>query len=255
MTLISLENVSLEFTVRQQGRISFKEYLLRGMFRREGRAASQFLVRALNDINLSVHEGERVGIIGHNGAGKSTMLKMMAGVYPPTTGQRIVKGHVSSLFDIALGFEMDATGWENIQYRGYLLGETPRSIRAKMQPIAEFSELGRFLDIPVRYYSAGMLVRLAFSISTSIEPDILIVDEVLSAGDMEFQTKARARMKALMASARAVVIVSHDMSSLAQLCDRVLWLDHGTIRLAGPTDQVIAAYTQQAAQAATQQAA
>ncbi len=119
-----------------------------------------------------------------------------------------------------------------------------------MQPIADFSELGRFLDVPVRYYSAGMLVRLAFSISTSIEPDILIVDEVLSAGDMEFQAKARARMKALIASARAVVIVSHDMSSLAQLCDRVLWLDHGTIRLAGPTAQVIAGYTEQATQAA-----
>ncbi|HVU88467.1 MAG TPA: ABC transporter ATP-binding protein [Pirellulales bacterium] len=253
MTLISLENVSLQFVVRQHGRISFKEYLLSGMFRR--RANNQFLVKALNNINLSISEGERVGIIGHNGAGKSTMLKLMAGVYPPTEGRRTVHGHISSLFDIALGFEMDATGWENIQYRGYLLGETPRSIRAKMQPIADFSELGRFLDVPVRYYSAGMLVRLAFSISTSIEPDILIVDEVLSAGDMEFQAKARARMKALIASARAVVIVSHDMSSLAQLCDRVLWLDHGTIRLAGPTAQVIAAYTEQATQAARTQAA
>ncbi len=118
---------------------------------------------------------------------------------------------------------MDATGWENMEYRGYLMGETPRSIRAKMQPIAEFSELGRFLDVPVRYYSAGMLVRLAFSISTSIEPDILIVDEVLSAGDMEFQAKARTRMKALIASARAVVIVSHDMSSaLAIMRPRVV---------------------------------
>ena len=253
MTLISLEHASLEFVVRRQGRISFKEYLLSGMFRR--RAESQFTVRALDDINLSVSEGERIGIIGHNGAGKSTMLKLMAGIYPPTSGKRIVKGHISSLFDIALGFEMDATGWENIQYRGYLLGETPRSIRAKMQPIAEFSELGRFLDIPVRYYSAGMLVRLAFSISTSIDPDILIVDEVLSAGDMEFQAKARTRMKSLIASARAVIVVSHDMGSLAQLCDRVLWLDHGTIRLIGPTDQVIAAYTEQAAQTACQQAA
>jgi lipopolysaccharide transport system ATP-binding protein len=253
MTLISLEDVSLEFVVRQHGRISFKEYLLRGRFRRS--AAEQFLVKALNGINLKISEGERVGIIGHNGAGKSTMLKLMAGVYPPTAGRRIVNGHVSSLFDIALGFEMDATGWENMEYRGYLMGETPRSIRAKMQPIAEFSELGRFLDVPVRYYSAGMLVRLAFSISTSIEPDILIVDEVLSAGYMEFQAKARTRMKALIASARAVVIVSHDMSSLAQLCDRVLWLDHGTIRLAGPTDQVIAAYTEQATQVALTQAA
>jgi lipopolysaccharide transport system ATP-binding protein len=243
MTLISLEKASLEFTVRRHGRISLKEYLLTGMFRR--RSENRFIVRALNNINLSIKEGERVGIIGHNGAGKSTLLKLMAGIYPPTSGTRTVKGHISSLFDIALGFELDATGWENMQYRGYLLGESPRSIRAKMQPIAEFSELGRFLDIPVRYYSAGMLVRLAFSISTSIEPDILIVDEVLSAGDLEFQVKARTRMRTLISSARAVIVVSHDMQSLAQLCDRVLWLDHGTIRLAGPTDEVIEAYTEQ----------
>jgi len=253
MALISLENASLEFTVRRHGRISLKEYLLSGMFRR--RAENHFVVRALNDIDLSIGEGERIGIIGHNGAGKSTLLKLMAGIYPPTSGTRRVTGQISSLFDIALGFEMDATGWENMQYRGYLLGETPRSMRAKMQPIAEFSELGRFLDIPVRYYSAGMLVRLAFSISTSIEPDILIVDEVLSAGDMEFQAKARTRMRALIASARAVVIVSHDMQSLVQLCDRVLWLDHGTIRLSGPTEQVVAAYTEQSTQGACQQAA
>jgi ABC-type polysaccharide/polyol phosphate transport system ATPase subunit len=243
MTLISLEKASLEFTVRRHGRISLKEYLLTGMFRR--RSENRFIIVALNNINLSIKEGERVGIIGHNGAGKSTLLKLMAGIYPPTSGTRTVKGHISSLFDIALGFELDATGWENMQYRGYLLGESPRSIRAKMQPIAEFSELGRFLDIPVRYYSAGMLVRLAFSISTSIEPDILIVDEVLSAGDLEFQVKARTRMRTLISSARAVIVVSHDMQSLAQLCDRVLWLDHGTIRLAGPTDEVIEAYTEQ----------
>jgi lipopolysaccharide transport system ATP-binding protein len=253
MTLISLEHASLEFTVRRHGRISLKEYLLSGMFRR--RAENHFVVRALNDINLSIGEGERIGIIGLNGAGKSTLLKLMAGIYPPTSGTRRVTGQISSLFDIALGFEMDATGWENIQYRGFLLGETPRSIRAKMQPIAEFSELDKFLDIPVRYYSAGMLVRLAFSISTSIEPDILIVDEVLSAGDMEFQAKARMRMRALIASARAVIIVSHDMQSLVQLCDRVLWLDHGTIRLAGPTEQVIAAYTEHAASGARSHAA
>ncbi len=253
MTLIELDNAGLEFSVRRHGRISLKEYVLSGMFRR--RSENKFLVQALAGINLTVGEGDRLGIIGHNGAGKSTMLKLMAGIYPPTTGQRTVRGHVSALFDISLGFEMDATGWDNIQYRGYLLGETPRSIRAKMQPIADFSELGRFLDIPVRYYSAGMLVRLAFSISTAIDPDILIVDEVLSAGDMEFQAKARMRMRELISSARAVVVVSHDMDSLAQLCDRILWLDHGTIRMIGPADRVIAAYTDQVARGVSNQAA
>ena len=128
-------------------------------------------------------------------------------------------------------------------YRGYLQGETPRSIRAKMQPIAEFSELGDFLNMPVRYYSAGMMVRLAFSIATAIEPEILIIDEVLAAGDLAFQAKARERMRTLMSSARAVIVVSHDLASLPLLCDRVLWLDHGRMQMIGPAAEVIAAYT------------
>ncbi|MBI2824265.1 MAG: ABC transporter ATP-binding protein [Planctomycetia bacterium] len=240
MTLIHLEDASLVFKVRRRGRVSLKEYLLTGMFRRRGQ--NYFQVNALDKINLDVGEGERLGIIGANGAGKSTLLKLVAGIYPPTAGKRVVTGQISSLFDITLGFELDANGWENMTYRGYLLGETPRSIRAKMPAIAEFSELGTFLDMPVRYYSAGMMVRLAFSISTAIEPDILIVDEVLSAGDLEFQVKARDRMRGLIASARAVVVVSHDLSSIAQLCDRVVWLDHGRARLVGPTGEVVAAY-------------
>jgi ABC-type polysaccharide/polyol phosphate transport system ATPase subunit len=156
-----------------------------------------------------------------------------------------VHGKISSLFDIALGFEQEASGWENIVYRGYLQGETPASIRDKMQPIADFSELGDFLNMPVRYYSAGMMVRLAFSIATAIEPEILIIDEVLAAGDISFLNKARERMKTLISSARAVVIVSHDLSSLATLCDKTLWLDRGQIRMAGPTQEVIEAYRRQ----------
>jgi ABC-type polysaccharide/polyol phosphate transport system ATPase subunit len=159
------------------------------------------------------------------------------------------------LFDITLGFEPEASGWENMMYRGYLQGETPRSIRPKMQPIAEFSELGDFLNMPVRYYSAGMMVRLAFSIATAIEPEILIVDEVLSAGDLSFQSKARDRMRELMATANAVIVVSHDLASLALLCDRVLWLDHGKMRMIGSTSEVIAAYTQQVNHGAERQAA
>ena len=243
MTLIQLDDVGLKFLVRQCGRISFKEYLLRGMFRRSKK--TNFEVQALEHINLTVGEGERLGIIGHNGAGKSTLLKLLAGVYPPTSGRRKVTGRISSLFDIALGFEYDANGWENIQYRGYLQGETPKSIQAKTKAIAEFSELGDFLNMPVRYYSSGMMVRLAFSIATSINPEILIVDEVLAAGDMAFQTKARERMRALMSNARAVIVVSHDLTALPLLCDKAMWLDHGRIRTIGPTEQVIQAYTQQ----------
>ena len=243
MALIQLTDVGLKFNVRRFGRISFKEYLLRGMFRRSKK--TNFEVQALEHINLTVGEGERLGIIGHNGAGKSTLLKLLAGVYPPTSGRRHVVGHISSLFDIALGFEHDANGWENIQYRGYLQGETPRSIQAKTQAIADFSELGDFLNMPVRYYSSGMLVRLAFSIATSIDPEILIIDEVLAAGDMAFQTKARDRMRELMSNARAVIVVSHDLKSLPLLCDKAMWLDHGKMQMIGPTEEVIAAYTQQ----------
>ena len=253
MALIQLEDVGLKFQVRRFGRISLKDYLLHGMFRRSKKPS--FEVQALENVNLTVGEGERLGIIGRNGAGKSTLLKLLAGIYPPTSGRRKVVGHISSLFDIALGFEHDANGWENIQYRGYLQGETPRSIRAKAAAIGEFSELGDFLNMPVRYYSAGMMVRLAFSIATAIEPEILIIDEVLSAGDMAFQTKARERMRALMSTAQAVIVVSHDLASIELLCDRVLWLDHGKSQLLGPTEEVVAAYTQQVNQESHRQAA
>jgi ABC-type polysaccharide/polyol phosphate transport system ATPase subunit len=253
MSLIQLDDVGLRFRVRRFGRISFKEYLLHGLFRRSKKTT--FEVQALENINLTVGEGERLGIIGRNGAGKSTLLKLLAGIYPPTSGHCKVNGQVSSLFELSLGFESDASGWENIMYRGFLQGETPRSIRAKVQPIAEFSELGDFLNMSVRYYSAGMMVRLAFSIATAIEPEILIVDEVLGAGDLAFQAKARERMQKLRSNARAVIVVSHDLVSLALLCDRVLWLDHGKTKLIGPAGEVIAAYTQQVNETAQRQAA
>ena len=241
MARIELDNVGLTFRVRQRGRITLKEFLVRQMFRRSINPIIE--VRALQDVSLQFHEGERVGIVGHNGAGKSTLLKVLAGIYPPSQGRRLVEGRISSLFDIALGFEPDASGWENICFRGYLQGETPQTIRAKIQPIADFTELGDFLNMPVRYYSAGMLVRLAFSIATAIEPEILLVDEVLSVGDMAFQEKARLRMREMIAKAKLIVIVSHDLINLTQLCDRAVWMDHGRVRQLGPTAEIIAAYT------------
>jgi ABC-type polysaccharide/polyol phosphate transport system ATPase subunit len=239
MALIELNDVSLTFNIRKQGRVSFKEFVLR-----KGVQATNpvLTVEALSHVNMSVREGDRLGIVGHNGAGKSTLLKLLAGIYPPTSGTRTVEGHISSLFDISLGFEPEASGWENICYRGYLQGETPQTIRAKMQPIAEFSELGRFLDMPVRYYSAGMMVRLAFSIATAIEPEILLVDEVLSAGDLAFQAKARQRMYDMIAKARLIVMVSHDLDSLGKLCEYGIWMDHGKVRMTGTMEEVILAY-------------
>jgi ABC-type polysaccharide/polyol phosphate transport system ATPase subunit len=241
MARIELDHVSLTFHVKQ-GRGTLKEYFISRLLRRRRRAPAM-KVRALRDVTVRLEAGERVGIVGHNGAGKSTLLKMLAGIYPPTRGRRTVEGQIASLFDIALGFEMDGSGWENIAYRGYLQGETPRSIAAKAKDIAVFTELGEFLKMPVRYYSAGMLVRLAFAIATAVEPEILLVDEVLSVGDMAFQEKARRRMREMMARAQLIVMVSHDLASVANFCRRVLWMDHGQLRMDGPAAEVIDAYT------------
>ena len=242
MARIHLDNVSLTFRVRQHARITLKEFLVRRLYKESTNPVRE--VEALKHLNLEIREGERVGVIGHNGAGKSTLLKVLAGIYPPTDGQIHVEGHISSLFEIALGFEPDATGWENIYYRSYLQGETRRSVNAKVESIAAVSELGEFLNMPVRYYSAGMMVRLAFSIATAVVPEVLLIDEVLSVGDMAFQEKARRRMRDMMSTAKLAVIVSHDLGSLAQLCDRGVWLDHGRVRLVGSIQEVISAYTQ-----------
>lgn len=240
MASITLDKASLVFRVRQHRRMTLKETLVR---RLTGRTVNPILeFQALHEVSLSLREGERLGIIGHNGAGKSTLLRLLAGIYPPSSGGRIVDGQISSLFDLVLGFEPDASGWENIAFRGYMQGETPRSIRGKMQSIAEFSELGDFLNTPVRYYSSGMVVRLAFSIATAINPEILLIDEVLSAGDHAFQVKARERMRDMLDRARLIVMVSHDLKSLQKLCNRILWLDHGRVRAEGPAEEMIEAY-------------
>jgi len=242
MATIDLDDVSLHFRVRQRRRVTLKEFLIHRLYLT---SVNPFIeVRALDHVDFHLRDGDRVGIIGHNGAGKSTMLKLLAGIYPPTSGRRHVDGRISSLFDITLGFEPDCNGWENMSYRGFLLGETPRSIEAKKPQIAEFSELGEFLNMPVRYYSAGMLVRLAFSISTAIEPDILLVDEVLSVGDLHFQNKARRRMNEMMNHASLLVMVSHDLESIKQSCTVGVWMDHGRILQMGPVVDVVRAYVQ-----------
>jgi ABC-type polysaccharide/polyol phosphate transport system ATPase subunit len=241
MAKIILKNAHLQFRVRQARRITLKEYVVRRLYRKSVNPVME--VNALRDINLELREGDRLGLIGHNGAGKSTLLRLMAGVYPATSGTREVEGNIHSLFDISLGFEMDSNGWDNIRYRSYLQGESPKSVKSKMAQIAEFTELGHFLDMPIRYYSAGMMVRLAFSIATSIEPEILLLDEVLSAGDMAFQFKAQERMNTLMKHARLMVLAAHDLGTIAQVCSKAAWLEHGQLMRVGPVDEVIAEYT------------
>jgi len=240
MALIDVDHASLTFRIRQQSGLTLKEFLVRRLFKQTRNPYLE--VKALQDVSFKVEQGERLGVIGHNGAGKSTLLRLLAGIYPPTAGRCSVEGKISSLFDISVGFEPEASGWENIALRGYLQGETPTTVRAKVQEIADFSELGEFLDMPVRFYSSGMKVRLAFSIATSIEPEILLIDEVLSAGDLNFQQKAGARMRDMMSRAKLMVMVSHDLDSIAAVCDRVLWMDHGRMRRLGKPDRLVNAY-------------
>ncbi|MEX0938005.1 MAG: ABC transporter ATP-binding protein [Pirellulales bacterium] len=239
MASISLQNVDLDFTVRRS-HVSLKEFFVR---RFQGKPlVKPRVVQALADVNLDVRNGQRIGIVGHNGAGKSTLLRLLAGVYVPSRGDVGIEGRVSSLLDIGLGVEPDATGWDNMFYRGYLQRQTPDELRRLSGEIAEFSELGDFLDLPVRCYSSGMIVRLMFSIATAIEPEILLVDEVFGAGDIAFQEKAIRRMFEMVERARIMVMASHDLNLVRQLCDTVVWMDHGRVRMQGSPDVVTKAY-------------
>jgi ABC-type polysaccharide/polyol phosphate transport system ATPase subunit len=240
MALIEFTDVCLEYPVRQEP-VSLKEYIVRGLFGRSWKNRRK-KVRSLNNTTFRIGDGERVGIIGHNGAGKSTLLRAIAGVYPICAGESKVVGTVCSLFDISVGFEMDATGWENIYYRCYLQGDTPRQVETKLQAIADFTELGDFLDMPLRCYSTGMAMRLAFAVATSSDPEILLIDEVFGTGDRSFQKKAEARLKDLFNRASVVISVSHNLELLRRFSQRVLWLDHGSIRADGPADEVISEY-------------
>src|SRR5262245_16059719 len=199
-------------------------------------------VAALRGVSLLVDRGERLGIIGANGAGKMTLLKTISGIYPPTAGRVRVDGDLACLFELATGFEMEANGWENIRTRGLLLGLTPVEIRARTVEIAEFSGLGAALDRPLKTYSAGMFVRLAFAVSTAISPDVLLLDEIIGAGDMQFQERARKRLDQLIERASIPVLVSHDMNAIRRLCRRVIWLEEGRIHADGAVDEVIAGY-------------
>ena len=200
------------------------------------------VVRALHDLNFQLTDGDRVGLVGHNGAGKSTLLRVLSGVYFPTDGHVKVQGQVASLIDVSLGIDHEATGRENIFLRGALLGLSKKEINAKLEEIIEFSELGDFIDMPVRTYSSGMHLRLAFSVSTVIRPEILLMDEWLSVGDEGFKHKAEERMAELVESTKILVIASHSRDLIMKTCNRVLLLEHGMIKMDGPPEDVCKAY-------------
>ena len=240
MARVELRDVGLTFRVTRRGPVTLRDRLCAAFAPRLGSPIKE--VHALRDVNLDCRDGDRIAIVGANGAGKSTFLKVLADIYPVTAGVRRVEGRIGSLFNVTLGFEPFATGWENIRYRCYLQGETPRTVRRKIQEIAEFSGLGESLDVPVRYYSAGMHIRLGFAVATTIEPDILLVDEVIGAGDALFRVKARNRIHNVISNASIVFAASHDLAFLRQLCNRAIWLHEGRIMTQGETNAVIREY-------------
>jgi lipopolysaccharide transport system ATP-binding protein len=197
---------------------------------------------ALRDVNFQVERGEAFGIIGHNGAGKSTLLKHLCGILVPTSGELVVKGRLSALIEVGAGFHPDLTGRDNIYLNGTILGMTRAEIRSKFDAIVEFSELADFLDTPVKRYSSGMYARLGFAVAAHVEPDVLVVDEVLSVGDFVFQKKSVEKMRQVMKRGTTVVFVSHNLRAVADLCQRGMLLDHGTVSAIGPATEVIKTY-------------
>lgn len=236
--IIQAEQISMRYLMTYDRVMSIKEYLVQlvtGKLKYD-----EFW--ALKNVSFSIKKGEVIGIIGHNGAGKSTLLKVISGILKPTSGNIKIDGNIVPMLELGSGFDHDLTGRENIFLNGAILGYSEEFLKAKYDEIVAFSELDKFIDIPLRNYSSGMLMRLAFSIATVVNPDILIVDEILAVGDANFQAKSRARMMELMSGGTTVLFVSHSIGQIREMCDRVIWLEHGEVKRIGETQQVCDEY-------------
>jgi lipopolysaccharide transport system ATP-binding protein len=244
MASINLQNVCVDIPIfNSQGRSLKKAVLGVATGGRIGLTESgKTMVRSLDGINLSIGPRERIGLIGHNGAGKSTLLRVLSRVYHPSSGVATIEGSIGSLIDISLGIDTEATGVENIYLRSAILGIPKERVRKEIDNIIEFTELGEFIDMPVRTYSTGMHMRLAFAVSTMINPDILLMDEWLSVGDEKFQGKAENRLNSLIERSNILVIASHSRALIERCCTRVVWLEHGQIRREGNPIEVCAEY-------------
>jgi ABC-type polysaccharide/polyol phosphate transport system ATPase subunit len=244
MALLNLDHVTVSFPVYSIGSRSLKKRLLsRGSVGRIARDANdRVVVEALRDISLSLSSGDRLALIGANGAGKTTLLRVMAGVYEPMAGSVEVWGRISPMFDIGLGIDNELSGYENIRIRGLLLGLTAREIERHLPDIAEFTELGDYLEMPVRTYSSGMTLRMTFAVATCFSPEILLMDEWILAGDANFMTKARARIDGFVEQANVLVLASHNLEVCARWCNKGVWLERGQIRAFGPVAGVIQKY-------------
>lgn len=236
--VIEISDVTMRFRIANDRINSFKEFIVKSLRR-------QITYRdfyALRHVSFDVRRGEVVGLIGRNGAGKSTLLKVISGILKPTGGSAVVYGNVAPMLELGSGFDMDMTGRENIYLNGAILGYTKEFLDEKYPGIVEFSGIEDFIDVPLRNYSSGMIARLAFSIATVVQPEILIVDEVLSVGDADFRQKSLNRMMELMSGGTTVLFVSHDLESIEKMCTRVVWLDHGEVKMFGDTQAVCDAY-------------
>ncbi len=244
MAHIELRNACVEFPIYNVNARSFKKRFLRlatgGTISKD--ANKTVVIRSLDNVSLTIQHGDRVGLIGHNGAGKSTLLRLIANIYEPTGGDRIVEGNISSILNLTQGIEVEYTGYENIMIRGTILGVSRKRIKEQMNEIAEMTGLGDYMAMPVRTYSLGMLVRLAFAISTSINPEILLIDEVFGAGDADFMQKAVAKMQNLLTQSSIVVLATHQDDLIRQFCNKVLLLDGGKVKFFGEPEEALKLY-------------
>ncbi|WP_119461618.1 ABC transporter ATP-binding protein [Rhodospirillaceae bacterium SYSU D60014] len=244
MVSLHLKKVSVDFPLYGLRGRSLKQSLLRiGSGNRIGRdSKDRIVIRALHRISLQFEKGDRVGLIGSNGAGKTTLLRVLAGIYEPTSGTLRVDGHVTSMLNIRLGIDQEATGYENIYLRGLAMGMTPEEIRQRTAEIAAFTELGNHLNLPLHTYSTGMRMRLAFAVATAVEPDILLMDEWIGAGDASFTEKASKRMNELVERSGILVLASHNASLIERTCNKVVLLDQGKVAAFGPVSEIMPAY-------------
>ena len=238
--MIKVENVSMKFNLGIEKNFSLKLFFINLFKSRPKKEKQEFW--ALKDISFEVKKGEVIGFVGSNGAGKSTMLKVIAGVMKPTKGKVEVLGNICPMIELGAGFDPDLTARENIYLNGAVLGYSKNFIEEKFEEIVEFSELREFLDVPVRNFSSGMTARLAFSIATIVEPEILIVDEILSVGDIAFQVKSEAKMKSMITGGTTVLFVSHSLAQIGKICDKVVWLEHGQVKKMGPAKEICDEY-------------
>jgi ABC-2 type transport system ATP-binding protein len=240
--MIKVDNVSMRFNLGIEKNFSLKLFFI-NLFKPRKKKGKKPDFWALKDVSFKVKRGEVVGFIGSNGAGKSTMLKVIAGVMKPTKGKVEVHGNICPMIELGAGFDMDLTARENIFLNGAVLGYSKKFIEEKFDEIVEFSELKDFLDVPVRNFSSGMTARLAFSIATVVDPEILIVDEILSVGDMAFQAKSEAKMRSMIGGGTTVLYVSHSINSIKSICDKAVWLDHGKVIKMGPAEEICDEYS------------